>query len=117
MCKKSKVLSRVKNGELSICKCCQNYNLVFNNIFFQFNKDQLKKFREYVSKIEISYWLNFSSCSSQRRKIPVPTFHQNLILIFDDYEIEELKILLKIKKSKSFDILTSSDIDYNLTFN
>jgi len=117
MCKKSYVLSRVKNGELSFCESCQNYNLVFNNIFFQFDQDQLNKFRDYVSKIEISYWLDFSSCTSQRRKIPVPTFHQNLILIFDDYEIEELKILLKIKKNKSFDILTSSDIDYNLTFN
>ena len=117
MCEKSKIISRVKNGELSFCKSCQSYNLIFNNIFFQFDEDQLNKFRDYVSKIKISYWLDFSSCSSQRRKIPVPTFHQNLILIFDDYEIEELKILLKIKTNKSFDILTSSDIDYNLTFN
>ena len=101
MCQKSKILSRVKNGELSICYICQNYNLVFNNIFFQFDEVQLNKFRQYISKIEINYWMNHSSCSTQRRKIPVETFHQNLILIFDNYEIEQLKILLGINNNKS----------------
>jgi hypothetical protein len=117
MYQKSKILSRVKNGELSVCNDCQNYNLVFNNLFFQFNEEQLNKFREYVSKIEISYWLGFSYYSSQRRKIPVETFHQNLILIFDYHEIEELKILLGINKRDSFDILAISDVDYNLILN
>ncbi len=117
MCEKSKILSRVKNGELSICYSCNNYNLVFNNIFFQFNKEQLNKFRKYISKIEISYWLNFDSCSSQRRKIPVETFHQNLILIFDFYEIEELKVLLGINQRNSFDLLAISEVDYNLILN
>ena len=117
MCQKSKILSRVKNGELSICYICQNYNLVFNNIFFQFDEVQLNKFRQYISKIEINYWMNHSSCSTQRRKIPVETLHQNLILIFDNYEIEQLKILLGINNNKSFDILKSSDVDYSLVLN
>ncbi|KGL63207.1 DUF6686 family protein [Polaribacter sp. Hel1_85] len=117
MCQKSKIISRVKNGELSICNGCKNYNLVFNNIFFQFDRNQLNTFKEYITKIDIDYWLDYSSNTTQRRKIPVPTFHQNLVLVFDIYEIEELKILLGIHKSKSKDILLTADIDYTLILN
>jgi hypothetical protein len=117
MCQKSKIISRVKNGELSMCLNCKNYNLVFNNIFFQFDKVQLKQFREYISKIEIEYWLDFSACSTQRRKIPVPTFHENLILVFDNFEIEALKKLLGIKKSQLNNVLSPGDIEYTLILN
>ena len=117
MCQKSKIRSRVKNGELSMCNCCRNYNLVFNNIFFQFDKEQLIKFKEYVSKIDVEYWLDYSASNTQRRKIPVPTFHQNLVLVFDTYEIEELRTLLGILDSKSQNTLCTADIDYALILN
>jgi len=117
MCQKSKIISRVKNGELSMCNCCKNYNLVFNNIFFQFDREQLSKFKEYVSKIDVDYWLDYSASTTQRRKIPVPTFHQNLVLVFDIYEIEELKILLGIDNFKTDNVLCTADIDYTLILN
>ena len=47
------------------------------------DKEQLKKFKEYVAAIDIHYWLDYSANTTQRRKIPVPTFHQNLVLVFD----------------------------------
>ncbi|WP_245893468.1 DUF6686 family protein [Polaribacter butkevichii] len=117
MCQKSKIIASVKNGEISICKDCNNYNLIFNNIFFQFDKEQLKKFKEYVAAIDIHYWLDYSANTTQRRKIPVPTFHQNLVLVFDTYEIEELKILLGIYPSNKNKIIATADIDYSLILN
>ena len=60
MCQKIKIISRVKRGELTLCEGCQNYNLTFNNLFFQFTKNQLLQFREYVSKIDVDYWLEYS---------------------------------------------------------
>ena len=117
MCQKSKIISSVKNGELSVCKNCKNYNLVFNNIFFQFDKEQLNKFKQYVAEIDVNYWLDYSASTTQRRKIPVPTFHQNLVLVFDTYEIEELKVLLGIHSNNKDKIITTSDIDYSLILN
>ncbi|MCL7763424.1 hypothetical protein MPF19_08370 [Polaribacter sp. Z014] len=117
MCQKSKIISSVKNGEISVCKDCKNYNLVFNNIFFQFNEEQLNKFKEYVAEIDINYWLEYSASTTQRRKIPVPTFHQNLVLVFDSYEIEELKILLGISTGNKSEMITTADIDYTLILN
>ncbi|QTD39267.1 hypothetical protein JL193_03645 [Polaribacter batillariae] len=100
-----------------MCTRCKIYNLVYNNIFFQFNEEQLNHFKEYISKIDIDYWLDFSACTTQRRKIPVQTFHQNLILVFDLHEINELKTLLGIKNTEKEKILSPADIDYTLVLN
>ena len=112
MCQKIKIISRVKHGELTLCEGCKNYNLTFNNLFFQFTKNQLLQFREYVSKIDVDYWLEYSFYTTQRKKIPVQTFHENLILVFDLFEINELKKLLGIHKENKNDLLAPEDIDY-----
>ncbi|WP_405604522.1 DUF6686 family protein [Polaribacter sp. Asnod1-A03] len=117
MSENSKIISRVKNGELSICNNCKVYNLIYNNIFFQFSKEQLFQFKEYLAKIDVEYWLTFNSSTTQKRKIPIATFHKNLILVFNYHEIEELKILLDLKKVKAKTIITTSDIDYTLILN
>ncbi|APG66424.1 hypothetical protein LPB136_05405 [Tenacibaculum todarodis] len=90
---------------------------MFNNIFFQFNKEQLNMFKEYISKLDTDYWLEHGANNTQKRKIPVTTFHQNLILVFTNQEIEELKILLDINKAKTTRIISITDIDYNLILN
>ncbi|MCG1036930.1 hypothetical protein KI686_11030 [Polaribacter sp. DS7-9] len=90
---------------------------MYNNIFFQFNKEQLHQFKEYLTKIDIEYWLTFNSSTTQKRKIPIATFHKNLILIFNYHEIEELKILLGIIKVKLKPIINTADIDYTLILN
>jgi len=117
MCQNYRVIARVKNGELSVCKDCKNYNLVLNNIYFQFDKNQLLKFREYVLNIDTEYWLDHNSETTKKRKIPIPTAHQNLILIFNVYELEALKVLLGISTKVEKAVLTASDIDYNLILN
>jgi hypothetical protein len=117
MCQNSKIISSVKNGEISICKGCKTYALTYKNIFFQFTSEQLKKFKSYVSQIDVAYWMDYNACSTQKRKVPIPTSHQNLILIFDMYEIKELKILLDIDKKNPKKIVRSEDIDYPLILN
>jgi len=117
MCKNSKIIRRVKNGELSICHSCKNYTLTFNNIFFQFSKEQLYKFKIYVSQIDVNYWLDYNGCSTQKRKIPIRTSHQNLALMFDIYELKALRILLGIDTDFESDTVEVTDIDYPLILN
>ena len=117
MCQKSKIIARVKNGELSMCRSCENFSLTFNNILFQFDKSELMQFRDYVSKIDIDYWLTYPACKMQKRKIPVETFNQDLFLIFDEYEIEELKTLLGINTYDKQAPLSAGDIDYPFCLN
>ena len=117
MCKNSKIISSVKNGEISLCKGCKVYAVTFKNIFFQFTSDQLKKFKSYVAQIDVNYWLDYNSCSTQKRKIPIPTSHENLILIFDMHEIKELQTLLEIDQKNLIKIISPSEIDAPLILN
>ncbi|QTE24453.1 hypothetical protein J3359_06035 [Polaribacter cellanae] len=90
---------------------------MYNNVFFQFDEDQLNLFKDYIAKIDVDYWLDFSACTTQRRKIPVQTFNHNLFLVFDLHEINELKTLLGIKKKQLNKKLSPADIEYILVLN
>jgi hypothetical protein len=50
------------------------------------------------------YCLEYSAYSAQGRKIPIQTLNTNLILIFDFFEITELKKILAIYKRAENDI-------------
>lgn len=117
MCHKIKIITKIKNGELSFCEGCNQYTLQFNNLCFQFDKNQLLHFRSYISKIDVDYWLNAYSCTTQKRKIHVNTLHQNLVLIFNKEEMEDLRGLLMLKNNEKAGNLSAADIDYPLILN
>mgnify|MGYP006099775379 FL=1 len=116
MCNKTKILASVKNGELSVCNGCNVYSLTFNNILFQFEKEQLLQFRNYIGNIDVEYWLHLYSSTNRKRQIPVSTLNQNLTLLFNESEIEELKLLLSLKEN-NIESLSASQIDYKLVLN
>jgi len=47
----------------------------------------------------------------------VQTFHENLILVFDLFEINELKKLLGIYKGDENALLAPEEIDYTVVLN
>lgn len=116
MCKNSRILSRTNNGEFSICKGCKTYSLFFNNVLLQFNKKQLIQFKEYISNINVEYWLDYYSLTTLSRKIPISTKQHNLYLFFSEEEFDELKSLITIKE-KTNSILSACDINYPLILN
>ena len=63
------------------------------------------------------YCLEYSAYSAQGRKTPIQTLNTNLILIFDFFEITELKKILAIYKRAENDILSPEDIDSTLVLN
>ncbi|AUC86637.1 hypothetical protein CW731_03710 [Polaribacter sp. ALD11] len=102
---------------MSFCKGCETYSLTFNNVFFQFELEELIQFKKYISKVDTEYWLTHYANTTQKRKIPIQTYHQNLILLFNVYEFEELKVLLKIKNIFKKEVLSPEDVDYTLILN
>jgi hypothetical protein len=117
MCNTTKIISQVKSGKLSFCTNCKIYSLTFNNVFFQFELNELIQFKKYITKVDVEYWLNYYENTTQKRKIPVQTYHQNLILVFSFDEFEDLKILLKIKPNLKNEILDAQEIDYTFILN
>ncbi len=117
MCHSIKTISKVKNGELTICKDCKIYHLAFNNIYFEFNRNQLLKFRKHIAEIKPDEWEKSYSNIKGTRKIPIQTLHQNLYLIFNKQELKELNALLAISTNYIHQIISLDDIDYPLFLN
>ncbi|MCT4628622.1 DUF6686 family protein [Winogradskyella sp.] len=120
MCKRIKILSRVKSGELSYCKNCGSFHLVFNNLFFALDRKELKRFKSYIDDLEIEYWENKYDSSELRRKIPLPTTQDNLVIMFNRQEIVELKTMLNFSMNSNAEIMpiiNVDDIDYKLQAN
>lgn len=116
MCHSLKIISKVKSGELSLCKDCNIYHLEFNNIYFEFNVQQFNFFKAYLIEIDSQFWEKKYACSNFKRKIPIPSMQDNLILMFNRQEIEELKTLISGKKGSDC-ILNVDDIDYAFVLN
>jgi hypothetical protein len=117
MCHSIKTISKVKNGELTICQGCKMYHLAFNNIYFEFNREQLLKFRKHIAEIKPDDWEKSYANIKGSRKIPIQTLHENLYLIFNKQELKELNSLLAINTRFKHQIIDLDDIDYPLILN
>lgn len=115
MCNNVKTLSKTKSGELYLCEQCEIYHLEFNNIYFEFTEEQLLQFKCYVLAIDADYWEHKYACGRVKKKIPIPTMHPNLVLMFNRQEIYELADLFDFEDRTK--LLSVSDIDYTLIIN
>ncbi len=110
-----KTLSKTKSGELYLCEHCESYHLEFNNIYFEFTEEQFYQFKSYVLAIEVEYWEHKYACGRVKRKVPIPTMHPNLVLMFNRHEIFELIDLFQYEQGQK--LLTVTDIDYTFIIN
>ena len=117
MCHNITTISKIRSGELSKCIRCNVYHLEFNNLFFEFGLNELKRFRKYLFDLDIDYWETKYACPKRKRKIPVPSTQRNLILMFNRREIEELKSLFCKKNDIYGTLLNIEDIDYTFLLN
>lgn len=117
MCQRLRKLSKSNSGELLVCEQRLIYHLEFNNMYFEFNENQFDHFKMYVLGIDCQYWECKYACSSFKRKIPIPSMQDNLLLMFSRQEIEELKSLLRFENREAAALLNVDDIDYRFILN
>jgi len=118
MCKNIKAISKTSKGELNFCKGCQQFHLEFNNIYFEFTPKEYEQFKMYILFVEADYWEHKYACANVKRKIPIPTLQDNLVLMFNRQEIKELQTLVNGKDKEVFDTMIAvDDIDYTLIVN
>ena len=117
MCHNVKTISKVSSGELSICENCNIYHLEFNNIYFEFTQHQYHRFKSYLLSIEEDYWEEMYADAKVKRKIPIPSIQENLVLMFNKQEILELKALFCHRGNVYENEITLIDIDYTFILN
>ena len=112
-----KTIGKVKSGELTVCLKCNHYHLTFNNIFFEFTKKEYIQFKKYIFQLNTEYWNENYPCPKVKKNIPIPTLQGNLVLLFNQQEIEELKKLLSSKIVKEYEQISVEEIDYSFIQN
>jgi hypothetical protein len=110
-------LAVTSSGKLSICEGCQVFHFIFNNLYFEFNVDQYLSFKDYLNSLEIDYWEHKYATCDLSRKIPIPVSQENLILMFNRFEILELKKLFLIAETTKLQLLDISEFNYAFQLN
>lgn len=89
-----KILNRTSNGILLYCQHRDRYQLLFNNLTFDFKSIEMTSFTNYLDQIDIDYWEREYKHSIFEKKIPIPTSQSNFIILLDRKELEELRFLV-----------------------
>ena len=113
-----KILSQTPNGRLTVCEYSNTFTLVFKNIFLELDVNQYQRFKEFLQYLDISYWeAEYKHIKSLKRKIPIPTSQENLILMFKPDEINELEVLFNLRNKNAPRLISFYQIDEKLILN
>ena len=111
MCEKLIKIKQNECGELHYCPANQLYHLMLD-------EEQYESLKTHVSEIDIKFWLDKFCETTLKRKIPIPTHQENLILVFDIYEFINLKSLFfKQRNLDNLLYLSTNQIEYNIILN
>ncbi|SDS99164.1 DUF6686 family protein [Winogradskyella sediminis] len=120
MCQNIKVLSKVNGGELLYCNDCDLFHLAYNNLFFVLKQDELERLKLYLDQIDAEYWEEKYDDYTVKRKIPLPSTQENLVIMFNRQELKELQTLLSYddyEENHFIKVISVDDIDYRLILN
>ncbi|MFV9551534.1 DUF6686 family protein [Algibacter sp. PT7-4] len=109
---KYKTLAKNCYGQLTYCINCKIYHLTFNNIYLEFNENEMVRFKEYILELEADYWQIPNDAFIMNRKFPIKTMQQNLSLIFNKQELRAIKNLITRFNKSNTETLRVYDIDY-----
>jgi hypothetical protein len=70
-----------------------------------------------VAQIDIDFWQSRCNNAGLKRRIPIDTMQQNLVMIFNQQELQSLKRLIFLQTKKSYQTLTASEIDHTIILN
>lgn len=111
MCPSIKILNQSKNGVLTFCNESKLFQMIFNNLCFEFYEWELEAFKLHVSQLDLEYWEKTFMSSLHQRKIPISIGNKHFIILVNRQEVCEIKNLLNIHKNP-IPLLKSKDIDY-----
>lgn len=116
MCCNFTKLKETENGLLIYMPNCKNYQLSFNNLHFCLTAVELETFKEYLQKIDISYWEKEYEHSIYSKKIPIPTLQKNFMILINRFELFELQSLMDFNKKRN-GFIDYKDFEGNFNLN
>lgn len=111
MCPSVKLLKQSKNGVLTFCNESKLFQLVYNNLCFEFYEWELEAFKAHIAELDLEYWEKTLSSTLSPRKIPISVGNKYLVILVSRQEVYELKQLLTLEIN-TLQFLSAKDIDY-----
>ena len=117
MCGDVNVVRKNFFGQLCYCEAHSIFHLSFANVLIELTHKELKAFHLVVKEIDIEYWNNLSINKNHKRKYPINTSQQNLVLMFDLNELYALRELVLIGSSNCKKYITPLDLGLPISLN
>lgn len=95
------VLNKTFNGSLSFCKCCDTYNLQFNNLYLRLTGPGFRYFCKYLDGIDPEQQERVNRHIDSSRKIYITLQGESIYFCLTPMELEELKELVRFKRNKN----------------
>ena len=108
------ILTETRNGYVSRCGCCGDYNLTYKNVLLVLDEEALFRFFEWVIAYRSSRQ-NYQPLPHGRDRV-YSSPHSNLYLVYNDREIDELEelfaglqLVLEARRITAFNKASSND--------
>jgi hypothetical protein len=112
---KLRLMKQTINGKVFVCNSCNKFHVEYKNLQFTFSESEYRFFVDYFTKIDTAYWETINKNSIYQKKIMVPIGHHNFTMMFDCFEIVELRELLgEPGTTQSFNALLVSEMGLEL---
>ncbi len=116
MCTALKFINQSKNGYVTFCENSKLFQIMFNNLCFEFYEWELENFKSYISLLFDTKWNSPHTDAFTSRKIPISVGNKYFIILVSKEELFELINLLQIS-TESVLFLHAKDIDYRFIEN
>nr|WP_299384399.1 DUF6686 family protein [Allomuricauda sp.] len=111
-----KVLNQSKNGILTFCNQSKLFQLVYNNLCFEFYEWELEAFDKHLTSLDMEYWNRAMPYAPTSRKTPISVGNKCFVILVNKAEVKEIKSLLQTQ-SPTVELISTKDIDYSFIEN
>tara|TARA_B100001115_G_C15778420_1_gene382695 strand:- start:731 stop:1024 length:294 start_codon:yes stop_codon:yes gene_type:complete len=94
------LLNRNSNGYFGYCEDCEEYHLLFNNLFMAFSEDKLNNFLKLIDEVTPEADIPDHEFNSGKN-ILLPITNPNMLFLVSVEELSSLKTLIFTKDLKN----------------
>jgi len=88
------IMNQTLHGRIFKCDQCDRFHIEFKNLNFNFTKEQLESFVDYLVQVDGEWCEQQNQRLAFRRKIVLPIGHDYFNVLLNADELQELKQLL-----------------------
>lgn len=116
MCPSLRLLNTTRNGKLTFCNSSKLFQIIFNNLCFEFFEWELDSFVSYLEQLRKSTDYKLLRDIHGTRSIPISVGNKYFVILVSPEELNELLSLVSKTPSEP-EFLKAKEINYRILEN